>query len=181
MFAIASLLDTASDQNTRDLWQFLMGQCGLFGIFTTPTPHISWQVADQYSDHTVAQLERFSKLVDPISVPVSGLGIFAGEKPIVYLSLVKTPRLMEIHHLIWTILTGYGTNLNRYYSSEQWVPHITLAYRDTSPENMMCALEGLAFKPLETRIVIDNLALIYSTEAGNGMTARFPLRNVRIS
>lgn len=176
MFAIASLLDTVSDQKTRDLWELLLGQCGLFGIFTTPTPHVTWQVADKYTDQVMIHLERLSKAIGSMTVRVSGLGIFTGENPVVHLALVKTPRVMEVHQMIWAVLLDCGINQNMHYSPDQWMPHVTLAYRDITSENMVCALQGLAFKPLETEILVDNLSLIYSTESDNGITARYELR-----
>ena len=175
MFAVASLLDTQSDQNTRDLWDYLLGHCGLLGILTTPIPHLTWQVAERYSDETILQLERLSSVLSPVLVKVAGVGIFTGDNPVVHLSLVKDPRLMNTHQVIWNILSSYGHSINNHYSPDRWMPHITLAYRDVTRENILCALEDLAFKSFEFEIRLNNLSMIFS-EKVNGVAAQFQLR-----
>lgn len=176
MFAVASLLDTQSDQKTRELWEYLLGQCGLLGILTTPIPHLTWQVAESYSDGAILQLERISSVISPISVRVGGVGVFTGDNPVVHLSLVKTARLMQIHQIIWDMLSSYGHDMNKYYAPDRWMPHITLAYRDVTRENLMCALESLAFRSLDTEVSINNLSMIYS-EKENGIAAQYFLRS----
>jgi 2'-5' RNA ligase len=175
MFAIASLLDTSSDLRTRELWDYLLGQCGLLGIYSTPTPHVTWQVAESYPEEINDQLERLAKNLAPFYVRVAGLGIFTGNKPVIHLSLVKTSQMMIFHQMIWTVLSRFASSLNEYYSPVRWMPHITIAYRDLTSEKMICALENLAFQTLETEMLVDNISLIYSFESNNGLVARFEL------
>ena len=42
MLAVASLLDSVADEQTKDLWRRLEEKCGLTGIWATPFPHFSW-------------------------------------------------------------------------------------------------------------------------------------------
>jgi 2'-5' RNA ligase len=47
-----------------------------------------------------------------------------------------------------------------YYSPAFWLPHITLAINDLRRENLACALESVAFEPVELTISADNLILV---------------------
>ncbi len=175
MYAIASLLDTTSDRQTRELWQLLWGDCGLQGILETPTPHLTWHVADSYQPDAVQILGQLSQSVSPFRMRIAGLGIFSGEVPVLHLSVVKTQEIISLHKILIALISPLAVNGSLYYLPERWMPHITLAYRDTTPENMMCALERLAFRTLEAEVLIDNFALIFSSGAENGILKKFAL------
>jgi hypothetical protein len=43
---------------------------------------------------------------------------------------------------------------------EFWVPHITLAIKDLSRENLSCAIDAVAFDTLQLFIKVDNILLV---------------------
>jgi 2'-5' RNA ligase len=174
MFAIATLLDPNSDTQTRDFWQLLEKDCGLAGIKTAPLPHFSWQGAE---DYPVAEVERIlteiTRRTTPFMIQTAGLGLFTGPVPVLYLALVKTEKLMIVHRSLWEIIGPLATGLNRHYSPDLWMPHITIAFQDLNADNLACAVKNLIFKPVALEIHVDQLALLYQNEQDTGVKGSF--------
>ena len=59
------------------------------------------------------------------------------------------------------------------YTPEQWVPHITLAYRDVSSANLDCVMQGLAFQDFNWEIQVDNLILVAQEQGHYIETIRY--------
>jgi 2'-5' RNA ligase len=176
MNGIASLLDDPASSRVEHLWQELEARCGLVGVKITPFPHLTWQVTDNY-DHPRFELalHALAGQVQPFSIHTSGLGIFTGENPIVYVSIVKDEPLMRFHSLLWEKMAGIAFHPVLYYSPGQWVPHITLAYHDLTSANLDCAMQSLAFQAYNWEIQIDNLILVAQSEGQNTAPVRVRL------
>ncbi len=161
MEAVVSLLDATAYSRIEAMWRVLELKCGLKGIKTTPYPHFSWHVAEGYNhakaDQTVADTSAASH---PFTVHTSGLGIFTGQEPVIYLVISKTESLLRYHKALWKRIEPLAVNSSTYYSPELWVPHITLAHSDVNRQSLVCALEELAFIPFNWEIRIDNLAVV---------------------
>lgn len=180
VFAIASLLNPAADKTTHELWQWLEWDCGLKGIRLTPTPHFSWLGAEGYDHPRVPIiLERFAAEMRPFRVKTAGLGVFTGPNPVLFLPLVKTREMLDIHEQLWRLITPYANQPNPYYDPHQWIPHITLANRDVTPENLACAVNGLLYQSIEFEILVDHLVLIYLIDREVGMVSRFDFKRSR--
>jgi 2'-5' RNA ligase len=166
MNGIASLLDKPATARVELLWQELEARCGLVGVKITPFPHFSWQVTEDYD---LARLEttlrEITRQAQPFTVHTAGLGLFTGENPIVYISIVKDEPLMRFHAMLWEQTKGIAIRPALYYAPGQWVPHITLAYNDVNQDNLNCALQTLAFQSFDWEIQIDNL--IFVAQSGN--------------
>jgi 2'-5' RNA ligase len=177
MYAIASLLNPAADQQTRDLWSLLEKSCGLSGISMTPLPHFSWLAADE-CDAISAQkaLKELSEEIVSFTTRTAGLGIFTGANPVLYLAVVKNEALFQVHKKIWDRLEPYSQNMSNYYSAELWIPHITIAYKDLNPTNLSCAAKDLLLVPLDVEILVDNITLLYHIDDEVGIKEQFYLR-----
>lgn len=174
MYVAASLLNPAATRQTQEMWRWLEENCGLAGIKLTPLPHFSWHGASEY-DLPMAEkvFQSLAKSMHPFTTRVSGLGIFPGEHPVIYLTLVKTRLMIDLHEKIWHTLSPWGVRQNEYYEPDYWVPHITLAYRDVTPDNLPCALQQLSFHPISLEIQVDHLAMIYEAEGEIGIKFRY--------
>ncbi len=61
-----------------------------------PFPHFSYQIAPRY--HRAAPPEALAQLARrhaPLLVPTSGLGLFPGDDPVLYLPLVRTASVLS--------------------------------------------------------------------------------------
>ncbi len=161
MYAIISALDQESSALVREIWQLLFDQCQLEGIFNFPTPHFSWFAADSLEVERVTPiLRQIAAASDPIKVHTFGLGIFSGERPVLYLPVVKTQDLMDYHRNIWDQTQPYSENTRLYYSPVLWLPHITLAIKDLTLENLSCAVESVVGNPLFLTIRVENVMVV---------------------
>ena len=165
MHGIATLLDAQHNSTVGNLWQKLEEDCDLTGIKLTPIPHFSWHVAEQYNVPRLKDvLEGLAEASSSFTIRTNGLGLFTGDKPIIYIPIVKNERLIHYHRAIWEMVTDIGHGISQLYAPELWMPHITLAYGDVNRERLMCAMERLSFRNFNWEIQVDNVALISQEE-----------------
>ncbi len=161
MQAIVSLLEASAYSRIEAMWRVLELKCGLKGIKATPFPHFSWHVAEDYAADPLAELlQEAAGKSQPFTVMTSGLGVFTGQVPVIYVLIAKDERLLRFHKALWRRARKYSLGLSPYYSPDAWIPHITLAHSDVNRQTLVCALEELAFLPFKWEIRIENLALV---------------------
>lgn len=176
MQAIASLLDPVTNEQTKDLWRVLEEKCGLAGIKTTPYPHFSWLSCEDLDWARVCKkLEKITSKVSGFRVNTAGIGIFPGANPILYIPVIKTPELLQIHQLIWKEVAQYLIKPQDYYLPDQWMPHITLAHGDLNQDNLACAIRDLALDSRVYEIFVDNISVIFHIDDKVGVNAVFKL------
>ena len=170
MIAIATLLELSANTKTAQTWQWLEHECGLSGIKVAPMPHLSWQVSADYNlDEVVKELKHKANNLQPFTVRGYGLGIFTREVPVLYYSLIKTEALIRVHQALWDYLSGFAEGVLTFYSPNTWIPHITLAYKDVTPDKLACGVAGLAFRSIVLEIVINHFSVIYLDGTDFGM------------
>jgi 2'-5' RNA ligase len=174
MNGIASLLDTPATERVKRLWQELEVRCGLTGVKITPFPHFSWQVAEGYDIPALETvLQEIVRETKPFRVRTTGLGLFTGDSPIIYIPLVKDRELLEFHARLWDATRSSVISAHPYYSPEAWVPHITLAYGDVNADNLGCAMHFLAAQSFDWEIQVDNLVFIAQSEGATVEACRY--------
>lgn len=169
MHGLVSLLSQPHDQKVQQLWDELQQECGLEGIRVTPYPHFSWQIAADYDMHKLGQvMENIAANTAPFSVFTTGLGIFTGPKPVIFVPLVKSTQLMNFHDLVWESVKVLGRDISPYYDPSSWIPHISLAYEDVDESNISAVINKLVFETYNWEITVDNISLIYEPEGEIG-------------
>lgn len=179
MFVIFSEIDPEAANQVSRLWYALRKSCGLKAIYNVPRPHVTWFAADQINSSNVEQiLIIMAEQTKALSLRTFGFGIFSGENPVLYLPIVKTKAMFNIHQQLWDQLCQQCNGHQSYYEPSKWVPHITLALKDLNKNNLTCAVNAIAFKPLELLIHIDAIALAtYQNEPPGKILARFDFNN----
>ncbi|RPI34293.1 MAG: 2'-5' RNA ligase family protein [Chloroflexota bacterium] len=169
MEGIVSLLDPPHNAEVVKIWEELEAGCGLVGIKITPIPHFSWQIAQAYPpDRLKPILQGIAQSTRPFMAQTSGLGVFSGDRPVVFIALVKTDELLQFHRLVWDFTVDQAITVNPFYAPHEWMPHITLAHATAlgpmDGDSLNCAMERLAFRPFRWQIPVDNIALIGQSE-----------------
>lgn len=161
MHVIISELDANSSVRVKAFWHKLYQSCGLKAIYDLPIPHITWTISESL-DVSRAQslIANLAARSHGLTTYVFGLGLFAGTRPVFYLPVVKSQEMIDVHNQIWDLVQVCCDNPNLYYSPQHWLPHITLAINDLSRENLACAIETVAFEPIEMTITTDNLIIV---------------------
>jgi len=181
MHGIVSLLDEKHDQIVKSIWDELEAECGLKGIRETPFPHFSWQVADGYQEEGIEDiLKELAEEIKPFKINAVGVGIFSGNTgvlPVIYVPVLRQQVLNLNHRLVWKKLECCAINPKKLYHAYNWMPHITLAYKDVTAEKLNCAGKLLGFREINWKIPIDNISYAYIDEGETGkLKYRFELK-----
>ncbi|WP_299821319.1 2'-5' RNA ligase family protein [uncultured Pontibacter sp.] len=161
MIAIASLLDKKTSDRVNELTEYLEKKFGLNGVKLTPYPHLTILTAEvvdadelkQYLEMTCYETEKFT-------IRTTGLGIFPGENPVVYIPVLRTPPLNRLHERLHSDISEMSSEMGIYYHTNRWLPHITLALGDTSPDVLGPLLSYLCEYNFDWEITIDNLIIL---------------------
>jgi 2'-5' RNA ligase len=81
--------------------------------------------------------------------------------------------MLDFHERLWTLVSGFARNPIPYYEPDNWVPHVTLANKDVTADNLACAVSGLLYRPVTIEIRVDHLVLLYLIGDQVGMLSRF--------
>ncbi len=163
MDGLVSLLPEPYYQQVTSFWDELEDIFQLTGIRVTPFPHFSWQIAESYDDQRLKEvIHQLASETQRFPVRTSGIGIFSGLQPVIYVPLVKNRTLIELHSQIWEQVApiAAGGSPSPYYHPDHWMPHISLAYSDVNQNNLAAIMTHLAFKSYDWEMEIDNLSFI---------------------
>ena len=174
--AVVSLLDLEHDEKVRKIWAALEREFGLCNIYSAPFPHFSYHGANDFDDAGVQTLlERVARKSHPFHVRTSGLGIFPGSKPVLYVPVVRSPKLIQYHCALYGDLSDLALKPNPYYHPERWLPHMTLAHGDLTPELLPEVVRFLNEQTFNWTITIDNFSLVYTEGVDQGLSFRVEL------
>jgi len=176
MHGVVSLLDDKYYVEVEQLWAELAEKFGVRGIYAVPYPHFSYQVVEDYDlerlELILTKVARFNR---PFRVITTGLGIFTGLRPVLYIPVVRNSELTEFHQRIWDEISQAAINPRDYYHPSRWMPHITVADLDLNHQTLGQIASMLSKRSFMWELTIDNLALIYDTGRGVELRMRFEL------
>ncbi len=169
MHGIVSLLPQPYYKNVESLWDELENQFGLKEIRVTPFPHFSWQIGEEYDLSALALvLSTVAKQTKPFPVTTTGIGIFSGTNPVIFIPVIKSPQLVRFHQQVWKALSNTGLGISDYYSPQNWVPHISLAYMDVNQQNIGGIIRHLAFQTFNWEFEVNNFVFIHEPDGTVG-------------
>jgi len=178
MDGLIALLDEKHTRLVQDLWLNLEDQCGLSERLITPFPHFTWQVAQGYDYKNMG--EKITELTSNLSsffVKTAGIGVFTGEMPVVFITIVKTPELLSLHQKVWSAIHPFGNGVSDHYSPENWIPHITLASKNLSTDTLLKIFRFLGSQKIYWEIPIHQFAIgCQSDEGASVITETYPLK-----
>jgi len=174
MHGIVSLLDNKHYQLVENLWAELEREFAVRGVYITPYPHFSYQIAQHYNvEQLEPTLQRFASSQAAFQVKTSGLGIFNGPRPVLYVPVVRSTELTAFHQELWPEISTAGSDISDYYHPANWIPHITIGFGDINKENLFRIVQSLAERDFSWEITVDNIALIYDTGAKQELRSHF--------
>ncbi len=166
MQAIVSLLDDASAQTVRALWTDLEREHGLReAARIAPYPHVSYHLAEDYDLSRIGPvMRRVAERIAPFTARITGLGAFTTLEPVLYLSVERAAELDALHAALWRELAAnpdVTSGPSPLYASTTWIPHVTLAQRDLTPETLESLLAAWASRDFHRDVRVSDLALLY--------------------
>ncbi len=138
-----------------------------FAASAVPTePHCSLHICDQYAQPAVENyLTQLAPQLSPCIVPITGLGQFfipELEDIVLYLSVVRTAKLNQIHQLLYQSLSEVSSEFSALYTPFSWQPHITFGH--VSKAQLPAAIDYLAQFAWQQETMLSNLAIMESAE-----------------
>jgi 2'-5' RNA ligase len=178
MQGVVTLLDDRHYARVQAIWEELEQKFGVRGMFVMQYPHFSYQVAEAYDELACeSRLKELAARTRPFRVRTAGLGVFTVASPVLYVPLVRTPQLSELHRDIWDGV-GHPTlsPVTHYYHPDEWAPHVTLAQGDIDPDRLAEIVRLLSRRNFHWEITVSNLAIIYDTGREQGVRCRFDFK-----
>jgi len=176
MVGIVSLLDESHTDLVTAIWSELDRDFGLKNAALIPYPHITYHVAGAYdSSNILSSVAKIAAATAPFVARTSGLGIFSGSQPVLYVAVVRSDPLSRLHASLGRILDPMAINAELYSSPGRWVPHITIALDDAAPEKLAAVVRSMAGRDFAWDIHVDNLALLDEVDGINRPTAKWAL------
>jgi 2'-5' RNA ligase len=176
MHSVISLLDDQHCKQVEQLWAEIASRFELRGIYRTPYPHFSYHVSTDYDlGPSQSVLKEVARETAVLSITTGGHGIFNGPTPVLYIPVVRTAVLSQLHERVWTAVEAVSSGTQTYYSPANWLPHITLAQHDLTPENLPLIMQWLNQQGLNWQVMIDNLSLIVDTDGKQELNGRHQL------
>ncbi|MGB8511166.1 MAG: 2'-5' RNA ligase family protein [Pyrinomonadaceae bacterium] len=175
MHGVVSLLDDAHYTRVEAIWDELAKRFDVRGIYVTPFPHFSYQVGEEYDVCGVERsLQDLAARTRPFRIRTAGLGIFTVASPVLYVPIVRSPALSNLHEEIWqAVAPSRPSAVTRYYNPEMWMPHITLAHGDIEQDKVAEIVRLLAARSFHWEMTVNNLSMIYDTGTEQGLRCRF--------
>jgi hypothetical protein len=128
---VVSLPDPRSTRLVESIWVELENTFGLSSLYVPRIAHFSYQTAEEYNVKRLgAVLEQLAQSQRPFHVRTSGLGLFTGSSPVLYIPAIRNPELTQLHTALWQAIADAGKGISNLYHLENWIPHITLAPGD---------------------------------------------------
>ncbi|MBD1396513.1 2'-5' RNA ligase family protein [Pontibacter sp. JH31] len=161
MIAVTSLLDQSHSDRVTELTEHLDRKFGLSEVKLTPYPHLTLLTAEIPDMEELQEyLEQTSRETEPFTIRTTGLGIFPGEKPVIYIPVLRTPPLNQLHTRLHRDISEMSSEMGVYYNPNMWLPHISLALGDTSPDVLGPVLTFLFSYNFNWEINLDNLTIL---------------------
>jgi 2'-5' RNA ligase len=160
MLAITSLLNPRNAQRINRLIKGLETKFGLDDVQATPDPHLTYLLTGTRRLTDLKDLLReVAATTAPFSAYTTGLGVFPGENPVIYVPVLRSNDLNELHQRVLDV-TAPLCRPSPYYGADRWLPHLSLALHDTTPDLLGPVLRHLNKETYNLRLNVNNLAIL---------------------
>jgi len=178
---LAMLLHEPAATSVRGCWDMLERELGLQGLRRVPFPHVTLLGYSGLGQACVQKdLEAFVERMGPITLRTSGLGLFFSPQPVIYLPVVRSRELTEFHRELWEAVKALGGDMEPFHAPEVWMPHLTLAQSDLTPEAQLEAVRILSRQDLSLEFEVRNLTLFEWIGPRFEPLDRYPLLGARV-
>ncbi|MGI4739925.1 MAG: 2'-5' RNA ligase family protein [Janthinobacterium lividum] len=161
MLAITSLLPSPSSDHINSLIKSLETEFGLTDVQATPEPHLTYQLVEPNDlDELKAALRHIASTSTPFIAHTTGLGMFPGERPVIHIPVLRSDYLNQLHHRILEVAVPMCSRTDKYSAPDLWLPHISLALHDTTPELLGPVMQFLNNQTFNLELEISNIALL---------------------
>lgn len=161
MLAITSLLASPAADHINTLIKSLETEFGLDDVQATPEPHLTYQIVEPTNLATLKKaLRHIAATTPPLVAHTTGLGMFPGDRPVIYIPVLRSDALNEVHHRVYNLAGPLCTRTDKFSGPDLWLPHVSLALHDTTPELLGPVLRFLNNQTFNLELLINNITLL---------------------
>ena len=161
MLAITSLLSQPHVQRINAVIKKLEEKFGLDDVQATLDPHLTYQLAGVRKLSSLKKaLAKVAAASEPFPAYTTGLGVFPGERPVIYIPVLRSDALNALHHRIQEATAPLCLRTDKFSGPDCWLPHISLALHDTTPDLLGPVLAYLNQETYNLKLTIDNIAIL---------------------
>jgi 2'-5' RNA ligase len=161
MLAITSLLNPQSADRINRIIKSLETEFGLDDVQATPDPHLTYQLAGVRKLSVLKQVLRdVARHTKPFMAFTTGLGVFPGPNPVIYIPVLRSDALNHLHQRIRMATAPLCLRTDKFSGPDCWLPHISLALHDTTPELLGPVLQYLNQQTFNMQLVVNNITIL---------------------
>ncbi|HEX8657467.1 MAG TPA: 2'-5' RNA ligase family protein [Hymenobacter sp.] len=161
MLAITSLLSQPHAARINGIIKGLEEKFGIDDVQATLDPHLTYQLAGVRKLSALKDvLADVAASTEPFSAFTTGLGVFPGERPVIYIPVLRSNALNALHECILAATAPLCLVTDKFSTPNYWLPHISLALHDTTPDLLGPVLRHLNEETYNLEISIDNITIL---------------------
>ncbi len=161
MLAITTLLSPTHAARINRIIERLEAKFGIDDVQATPDPHLTYQLAGVQKLSALNEvLADVAANTKPFPAFTTGLGVFPGERPVIYIPVLRSDALNALHHRIIAATAPLCLRTDKFSGPDCWLPHISLALHDTTPDLLGPVLRFLNEETYNLKIEVNNLAIL---------------------
>jgi len=161
MLAITSVLNPNCAERINRIIKSLELEFGLDDVQATPDPHITYQLAGVRKLSALNQVLRdVARTTAPFTAFTTGLGLFPGPNPVIYIPVLRSEMLNNLHQRILKATAPLCLRTDKFSGPDCWMPHISLALHDTTPEVLGPVLQYLNKQTFNLKLTINNITIL---------------------
>jgi 2'-5' RNA ligase len=165
MLAITSLLSPPHTRRINGIIKRLESDFGLDDVQATLDPHITYQLAGVRKLEALKDvLRHLAATTAPFPAHTTGLGVFPGPNPVIYIPVLRSDALNHLHRRILEATAPLCVRTDKFSSPNCWLPHISLALHDTTPDLLGPVLQYLNQETYNLKLIINNIAILRQEE-----------------
>jgi len=160
MLSILSIIDSSEKSEILRIMDsvrpLLLDQTPLIWKY----PHITWHSAKEYQNNILEKsLQDLSTSWERTKIRVTGIGMFTGKTQVLYLPVIKTPSLVQMHKQIFKVSKPISKQPSKYFQPEIWIHHITIISDPDEQRSIPDAIHVLSDMKVDFEVEINNIAL----------------------
>ena len=161
MLAITSLLSPPHVLHINEIIKQLEAKFGLDDVQATLDPHLTYQLAGVRKLGSLKKvLADVADATQPFPAFTTGLGVFPGAQPVIYIPVLRSDALNALHRRILAATAPLCLRTDKFSGPDCWLPHISLALHDTTPDLLGPVLRYLNQEAYNLRLTIDNITIL---------------------
>ena len=161
MLAITSLLSPPHVLRINAVIKKLEEKFGIDDVQATLDPHLTYQLAGVKKLSSLKKaLAKLAATTEPFPAFTTGLGVFPGKQPVIYIPVLRSDALNALHQRILTATAPLCLRTDKFSGPDCWLPHISLALHDTTADLLGPVLSYLNQETYNLKIIIDNLTIL---------------------